>query len=64
MKEFIAHDEEMGEDYEDLLFPLMAGQAAASFRPRVPPVSCDCGRKLDELISLIRELRDEIREGG
>lgn len=41
---------------------LRAGSAASALRPRPPILACSCEKRLDELISLVRELRDEIRE--
>jgi hypothetical protein len=56
----VPDDMEMGTREEDVLYSLMAGQASV-LRPRPSVVSCNCAGRLDELISLVRELRDEIR---
>lgn len=62
MEEMFTDTGEMDGYEDDLLYSLMAGSAASAFRPRQPVHSCSCEKRLDELISLIGKLRDEIRE--
>lgn len=59
MEEIIADDEEM--DDEEALLSVITGYGA-TFRPRMPAMrSCDCGKKLDELICLVKEIQAELK---
>lgn len=62
MNEIGTDTEEMANyDDEDVFGFLGAHSAASILRPRPPVFACDCAERLDELISLIRALADEIR---
>lgn len=56
MEEIIPDDEEMD---EETLLALVADPSI--FRPRMPAMrSCSCEKRLDELILLVRSLREEL----